>query len=127
MFSVSLYIATMNSAISLYLMAGIYMLAGHIHFLKPRMYEGIIPPYLPSPRALVYLSGLAEIGLGAGLLFEETRSLSAWGIILMLLAFLPVHIYMLRADKFRRKFPAWALWVRLPLQFLLIYWAYQFT
>ena len=127
MFCVSLYIAEMNSAISLYLMAGMYVLAGIIHFIKPRMYEGIIPPYLPSPKVLVYLSGFAEIGLGAGLLLEETRSLSAWGIILMLLAFLPVHIYMLQAEKFRKKFPVWALWLRLPLQFLLIYWAYQFT
>lgn len=116
----------MNSEISLYLMAGMYVLAGLLHFFKPRMYQGIIPPYLPNPRALVYISGIFEIGLGVGLLFEESRRLSAWGIMLMLLAFLPVHIYMLRSEKFR-KFPAWALWVRIPLQFLLIYWAYSFT
>lgn len=86
----------------------------------------MIPPYLPNPRLLVFLSGVAEIMLGAGLLFPETRSLSAWGIILMLIAFMPVHIYMLQSEKFR-KLSRWALWARLPLQLVLIYWAYQYT
>lgn len=116
----------MNTAISLYLMAGLYMLAGLFHFFKPRMYVGIIPPYLPYPRVLVFISGFFEVAFGLGLLWEETRRLSAWGIILMLLAFLPVHSYMLRSEKFRR-FPVWVLWARIPLQFVLIYWAFQFT
>ena len=116
----------MDSNLSLYTMAGLYIVAGLFHFVKPKMYEAIIPPYLPSHRALVLISGFFEVAFGAGLLFVETRSLSAWGIILMLLAFLPVHIYMLQSEKFR-KIPRWALWVRIPLQFLLIYWAYQFT
>ncbi|MGB3585401.1 MAG: DoxX family protein, partial [Tunicatimonas sp.] len=90
-----------------------------------QMYEGIIPPYLPNPRALVLLSGFFEVAFGVGLLFEETREFAAWGIILMLLAFLPAHVYMLQSEKFR-KVPRWALWVRIPLQFLLMYWAYQF-
>ncbi|MEQ9442110.1 MAG: DoxX family protein [Cyclobacteriaceae bacterium] len=116
----------MNSAISLYIMAGVYVLAGLLHFIRPKMYVGIIPPYLPYPRALVFISGFFEIGFGIGLLFETTRSVSAWGIILMLLAFLSVHIYMLQAEKFQ-KLPTWILWIRLPLQFVLMYWAYQFT
>ncbi len=115
----------MDDAISLYTMASLYIVAGLFHFVKPRMYEGIIPPYLPSPRALVLISGFFEVAFGVGLLFEETRELSAWGIILMLLTFLPAHIYMLQSEKFR-KIPRWALWLRIPLQFLLMYWAYQF-
>ncbi|MEM9675889.1 MAG: MauE/DoxX family redox-associated membrane protein [Bacteroidota bacterium] len=116
----------MYNTISLYVMAGLYIVAGLFHFVKPNMYEAIIPPYLPNHKALVLISGFFEVAFGVGLLFEETRSLSAWGIILMLLAFLPAHVYMLQSEKFR-KIPSWALWVRIPLQFLLIYWAYQFV
>ncbi|MEO0333863.1 MAG: MauE/DoxX family redox-associated membrane protein [Bacteroidota bacterium] len=116
----------MDSTISLYAMAGLYIVAGLFHFVKPKMYKAIIPPYLPNPRALVLISGFFEIAFGLGLLFEETRSWSAWGIILMLLTFLPAHIYMLCSEKFER-IPRWALWLRIPLQFVLIYWAYQFA
>lgn len=116
----------MDSTLSLYIMAGLYIVAGLFHFVKPKMYEPIIPPYLPNRRALVLISGFFEVAFGLGLLFEETQRLSAWGIILMLLAFLPAHIYMLQSEKFER-IPRWALWVRIPLQFLLMYWAYQFT
>ncbi len=115
----------MDNTLSLYVMASLYVVAGLFHFVKPQMYEGIIPPYLPNPRALVLLSGFFEVAFGVGLLFEETREFAAWGIILMLLAFLPAHVYMLQSEKFR-KVPRWALWVRIPLQFLLMYWAYQF-
>ena len=116
----------MGSVISLYVMAGMYVLAGLLHFIRPNMYHGIIPPYFPNPKALVYISGGFEVALGVGLLLEETRQPSAWGIILMLLAFFPVHIYMLQSDRFK-KLPRWALWLRIPLQLLLIVWAYQFT
>lgn len=107
-------------------MAGIYISAGLFHFIKPEFYIRIIPPYLPGPRLLVFLSGIAEVVLGIGLLLPETRSLAAWSIILMLLAFMPVHIYMLQSERFR-KLPRWALWVRLPLQGVLMYWAYLYV
>ncbi|WKN41057.1 DoxX family protein [Tunicatimonas pelagia] len=116
----------MEGEISLHAMAGLYVVAGIFHFVKPNMYEAVIPPYLPNPRALVLISGFFEIAFGVGLLFEETRELSAWGIMLMLLVFLPAHIYMLQSEKFG-SIPAWALWLRIPLQFVLIYWAYQFA
>jgi len=108
------------------MMAGLYVVAGVFHFVKPKMYDAIIPPYLPNPRALVLLSGFFEVAFGVGLLFDATRELSAWGIIMMLLAFLLAHIYMLQSERFK-KIPRWALWLRIPLQFLLIYWAYQFV
>ncbi len=106
-------------------MAGMYIVAGILHFVRPGFYTRIIPPYLPAHWLLVLLSGGAEILLGAGLLFDETRSLAAWGIILMLLAFMPVHIYMLQSEKFKN-LPKWVLWARLPLQLALIYWAYVY-
>lgn len=108
----------------LYLMAFMYIIAGIIHFIKPRLYERIMPRYLPAHRILVYLSGVAEIILGIGLLFPETRRPAIYGIILMLCLFLLVHFYMLSSKKAGAGIPQWALVLRIPLQFFLMYWAW---
>lgn len=107
----------------LYLMASIYILAGLNHFRRPKMYERIIPPYLPDAKLLNILSGLAEILCGLLLIFPAYSSFGAWGIIVLLIAFFTVHIYMLQDKKAGFGLPKWLLWMRIPLQFLLIYWA----
>lgn len=108
----------------LYLMAIMYVFAGVIHFLKPAMYMRIMPRYLPAHKTLVYLSGLAEIVLGVGLIFPETKNLAIYGIILMLTIFLLVHFYMLSSEKAGAGIPKWVLLLRIPLQFLLMWWAW---
>ena len=108
----------------LYLMAAMYMLAGLMHFLKPKMYLRIMPRYLPNHKLLVGLSGVAEVALGLGLCFAITKNLSIYGIIAMLLVFLLVHFYMLSGEKASAGIPKWILIFRIPLQFALIYWAY---
>lgn len=114
----------MNYPWHLLLMAAMYIIAGIFHFVKPKAYLRIMPRYLPSHKMLVYLSGFAEILLGVGLLFEETRTFAIYGIILMLLLFLMVHFYMLSSKKAGAGIPVWLLLLRLPLQFVLIWWAY---
>lgn len=109
----------------LYLMGGIYIFAGIMHFVKPKMYIRIIPPYLPNPQLLNVLAGAFEIILGFGLFFPSTRSISAIGIILLLLAVYPANIYMFQ--KGAKGIPKWALFLRLPLQFALIAWAYLYV
>lgn len=84
----------------------------------------IMPRYLPAHKTLVLLSGLAEILLGIGLCFPETKDLAIYGIILMLLVFLLVHFYMLSSEKAGAGLPKWILIVRIPLQFVLIWWAW---
>ena len=110
----------------LYAMAGMYILAGLIHFIKPKLYLRIMPRYLPAHKTLVYLSGAAEIILGAGLLIPATKDLALYGIILMLVIFLLVHFYMLSSEKAGAGFPKWALWIRIPLQFGLMWWAWYY-
>ena len=105
-------------------MAGMYIMAGLFHFIKPKAYLRIMPRYLPQHKLLVYLSGAAEVLLGVGLIFKETKNLAIYGIILMLLIFLLVHFYMLSSKKAAAGIPFWALILRLPLQFVLIWWAY---
>ncbi len=103
-----------------------YCVAGLMHFIRPKIYLKIMPPYLPRPLLLVYLSGAAETGLGLLLLAPAFRALAAWGIIAMLIAIFPANIYMAQQPR-RFKIPRWALLIRLPVQGLLILWAYLYT
>lgn len=112
--------------ISKYIMAVLYILAGANHFVSPKFYYKITPPFLKNKPLINWLSGGAEILLGA-LLFTAFSSWAAWGIIALLIAVFPANIYHLQQKGAGMKVPIWALWVRLPLQFVLIYWAYAFT
>ncbi len=87
----------------------------------------IIPLYLPYHKLLVYLSGIAEMIAGIGLLFIQIRTFSAWTITIMLVLFFPVHIHMLINKKAGLNLPKSILAFRLLLQFGLIYWAYQYA
>ncbi|MHA7842909.1 MAG: DoxX family protein [Winogradskyella sp.] len=114
----------MNNPIGLYIMAGMYILAGLMHFIKPKMYMRIMPRYLPNHKFLVLLSGVAEIVLGSALLFSGTKAFAIYGIIAMLVIFLLVHFYMLSGEKASAGIPKWILILRIPLQFFLMYWAW---
>ena len=112
--------------ILLYAQVVLYIMAGINHFKNERFYLKMMPDYMPFHKPLVFWSGIFEIILGIGLLFEPIRNISAWGIIALLTAVSPANIYMLTSDKFT-KIPKWVLIGRLPIQILLMYWAYIFT
>jgi uncharacterized membrane protein len=104
-----------------------YLVAGANHFRSPQSYVHIIPAYLPYPGLLNILAGICEIGFALMFIFVETRRWAAWGIILMLLAFLPVHIDMIvHAPITLGDFEVTPLiaWLRIPLQALLMVWAW---
>ncbi|WP_375323865.1 MauE/DoxX family redox-associated membrane protein [Flagellimonas sp. GZD32] len=107
-------------------MALLYMFAGIMHFIKPKMYLRIMPQYLPDHRLLVMLSGIFEVVFGVALMISLTREWAIYGIILMLLSFLPVHFYMLSSEKASAGIPLWLLILRVPLQFVLMYWAFSY-
>ncbi|MCG2431786.1 DoxX family protein [Aequorivita xiaoshiensis] len=110
-----------------YLMGILLVLAGMNHFRKPKLYERIMPPYIPAHSTMVMLSGVAEMVLGFMLMNKNSQEMAAWGIIALLIAFIPVHVYMLQDKKASMKLPKWVLIVRFPLQLALIYWAYLYT
>ena len=116
----------MNNPWHLYLMAAMYVIAGIMHFVKPKMYMRIMPRYLPNHKLLVILSGFAEVILGIGLCFISTKAIAIYGIIAMLLVFLLVHFYMLSSEKASAGIPKWILVLRIPLQFGLMYWAWWY-
>jgi uncharacterized membrane protein len=102
----------------------VFTLAGALHFVRPAMYEAIVPPYLPAHRALVLASGAFEMLGGIGVMLPQTRAAAGWGLIALLLAVFPANVYMALDPKFDKIAPAWALWLRLPLQFGMIGWVY---
>lgn len=115
--------------LSLGVMALFYLVAGINHFLHPDMYVSIMPRFLPesSFRPLVVISGIFEALLGLMLIPPASRNVAAWGIIILLIAIFPANIQM--TIEFTRHHNAytWLTWLRLPLQALLIWWAYTFT
>jgi len=109
----------------------LFAVAGALHFAAPGFYLTIMPPYLPAPRALVYVSGAAEIAGGAGLLLLRPpgRQWAAAGLIALLLAVFPANVHMAHQAVASQGWTApWTLGAlaRLPLQFVLIgvvWWA----
>ena len=117
--------------LGLYLMAGFYLFGGINHFRTPEFYLPLIPDYLPTPDLLNLLAGIAEIVLAIGLLIPNTRKWAAWGVIAMLLAFIPSHVYFIQLGSCIPDVlcaAEWMGWVRLLLiQPLLIAWAWIYT
>ncbi len=108
-------------------MAVLYIFAGVMHFIKPKVYLRVMPKYLPYHKALVFWSGVAEISLGIALCIPQLRALAVYGIILMLAVFLLVHFYMLSGEEASTGIPRWILILRIPLQFGLMYWAWMYV
>ena len=112
---------------ALYLMSFLYIAAGILHFLRPKVYLKIMPRFLPFPLQLVFISGVVEIVCGMLLLFPVTRAAGAWLTILLLVAVLPANIQM-AINFYQKSNPYfWLTILRLPLQFMLIWWAWLYT
>jgi uncharacterized membrane protein len=102
--------------------------AGVNHFVMPRAYERIVPPSMKGrAQRLVVISGVAEMAGGLGVLLPWTRRLSGFGLIGVLAAVFPANLYMARTPEHFRKIPRWALYARLPLQPLMMWWAWTAT
>jgi uncharacterized membrane protein len=109
------------------LLSVVFIAAGTLHFLRPQTYEQIMPGYLPAHHELVLVSGAAEIAGGLGVAFAQTRRASGIWLIALLIAVFPANVNMaVNSEHFRSIAPA-LLWARLPLQGLLIWWAYRAT
>ena len=93
--------------LSLGLIAAAFVGAGVMHFVKPKPFVAIVPPFLPNALALVYLSGAAEILGGIGVLVPGLRVWAGWGLIALLVAVFPANIYMALAARAVRIAPVW--------------------
>jgi uncharacterized membrane protein len=110
-----------------YVLGVFFIAAGINHFRSPAVYVSIMPPTLPAHLALVYISGVFEVALGALLLVPATTQLAARGLILLLIAIFPANLHMATHPQLYRGISPALLWARLPLQGVLILWAYWYT
>jgi uncharacterized membrane protein len=114
-----------------WLLAAAFIGVGVLHFVRPHAFLAIVPPRLPLRLTAVYLSGVAEIAGGIGVLLPDPwRSWAGWGLIALLVAVFPANIYQAVARVRIPGLPApapWLLWARLPLQALFIFWVWRVT
>ena len=110
-----------TKTILLWVMAAFYVFGGFNHLMNPSFYLAIMPPDLPNSEWLNVLAGLAEIVLGVFILEPRVRVLAAWGVIALLIAVFPANVYAAQVGE------GIGNWVRLPVQALLIAWAWWYT
>jgi uncharacterized membrane protein len=113
-------------------LAAFFTLAGTMHFVIPRSYEAIMPPYVPRHREAVAVSGVAEIAGGLAVIPARTRPYAGPWLVAVLAAVFPANVHMaLHPDRIEgldaKRVPRWALWARLPLQPLIMLWAWRAT
>ena len=107
-----------------------FIFAGTMHFLRPREYEAIMPPYIPAHKEMVAVSGAAEIVGGAAALFPRAHPFARFWLIALLIAIFPANVHMaLHPDEIRGlpEIPRWLLWARLPFQAVFIAWVIRGT
>jgi uncharacterized membrane protein len=114
-------------------LAAFFTFAGVMHFVIPRRYEAIVPDYVPfSPEDAVKWSGVAEIAGGIAVVPASTRRVAGPWLVALLIAVFPANVHMaVRPEEIRGldpdRLPRWALWARLPLQPLMMAWAWRAT
>ena len=106
---------------------GVLMIFGGIqHFRSPDLYIPFVPSFLPFVYVIIYVTGLLEILFGTALFMRKWSNAGAWGILFLMLLFLPIHVW----DVFS-KTPAIgshnAALIRLPVQFILLFFAWKLT
>ncbi len=113
-------------------LAAFFTLTGMLHFIIPRSFEAIVPPWVPDKSTAVAISGVAEIAGGLAVLHPRTRGFSRWWLLVLLLAIFPANVHMAVSPEQVKgldldKIPRWALWARLPLQPLAMLWVWRAT
>lgn len=106
----------------------LFMVASGIgHFAITDAYASMIPAGWPAPRLLVWVSGVAELAGGIGLVtpWPRLRRAASWGIVALLVAVFPANVNMAVSHISPPGLHASsaALWARLPFQALFVAWA----
>jgi len=101
-----------------------FVVAGALHFVVPRTYKRIIPPWVPIPEAMVYASGVAEIAGGVGMMVPARRRLAGWWLIATMAGVFPANLHMALNAEDYPQVPGGvvSLWARLPFQGVFIAW-----
>jgi uncharacterized membrane protein len=114
----------MRSPFSILLLSIFFIAAGVNHFLNPQPYLAMMPPALPFPEALNFISGAAEVLGGLGVLMHRFRRAAGVGLMILLLAIFPANIHVAMHGWAGVDLAPWVLWARLPFQVLFMVWVY---
>ena len=101
-----------------------YIQIGIKHFTDYKWFMKIMPPYIPFHKEMVLLSGVFEVLFGVLLIFNKTRKLAGWGLILLLIAVFPANIYLAQTNGKALDIFPYIAWGRLPFQAVFIALAY---
>jgi uncharacterized membrane protein len=115
--------------IGLYIQSAFYVFAGVNHFVNPQFYFPLIPDYLVELDAFINaFAGTAEVAFGIQLLFQKTRKRAATALVILLIAFIPSHVYFIQIGSCVEGglcVPSWVGWLRLVvIHPLVLYWAW---
>ena len=101
-----------------------FVFAGVMHFVIPRTYRKIVPPWVPAPEAMVYASGVAEIAGGVGMMVPARRRLAGWWLVATMVGVFPANLHMAMNAEEYAAVPggAMSLWARLPFQGVFVAW-----
>jgi uncharacterized membrane protein len=128
-FQIVIQVKITRNFIGLTLFCIFYVIAGINHFWHPGAYLDLIPPYMGHSAFYNFISGALEISGGLLMIIPATRKLSACLVILLLVAFIPAHIYLIQMKGCVSEnlcVPGWVAWLRLfPCQFILMWWAWK--
>jgi len=105
----------------------LFAASGVYHFVNTTFYLRMMPRYVPWHLAMVWISGVVEIVLAVLLIVPTTTVVAAWGLIALLVAVFPANLQMALHPETFPEFSATSLWLRLPLQAVLIAWAWLYT
>jgi uncharacterized membrane protein len=109
-----------------YVLLGVFMLvAGANHFVMPEFYLPLIPGYLPFPKTINAISGVLELLIGAGFLWPATRSMAGFGMLVLMVAFIPAHVHFIVIGSCIADglcVPAWVGWFRLLAIHPILMW-----
>jgi uncharacterized membrane protein len=98
-----------------------FLLSGTLHLVNPSGFIFLMPPWLPEPILLIYLSGIAELLAAIGLLLR--MKWAPFFTVLVLLAVWPANWWFAIDALTSNPDIALIAWLRLPLQLPLIWWA----
>jgi uncharacterized membrane protein len=113
--------------LGLFISCGWFLIGGIGHFVATDFFVSIVPPYIPSAKAVVYVSGVFELLGAVGVLVPATRRAAGIGLILLTLAVTPANVWMWQHPELYPSFSETALTVRLVVQVLLLIIIYRAT
>lgn len=116
----------MRRQLALYIFVLLFFGAGVSHFIIDHFFIEAMPEWVPFRRTIVYISGIVEMAIAILLIYKPTRAKAGvWTALFLILVF-PVNIYMAFTPG-QYQLPSFALWLRLPLQIVLIWWVLKAT